>query len=213
MALQLCPRCMQKKQDGVKCVNCGFVADEYHAPANVLTPGMNVANCITGIALAVSRQAICYSAMDLETNTQVLLEEFYPSAAVKRENGNVVQKRSDARFAEAAELFANTKETGRKAKLIKVTKENNTVYREYELNPVDNRTPEKAADVLLDYPIRFRDKNDKPLFSINALPIPPLPEKKRIEVRTNGKAKKKFLIISIFLILILAGLVTAWLLR
>ena len=127
MATQFCPRCMQTSS--IKCPSCGFAQDCYRHPKNALPIGTCVGTCKTGIVLASSRQAICYSALDLHRGGLVLLEEFFPAGAVKRDGTNVIQSNPRAKYPEAAEMFASEKETGRTAELIEIFRANHTVRR------------------------------------------------------------------------------------
>ena len=210
MALKYCPRCMRTQADPLRCDQCGFTAETYEAPQYALPVGTEVGPCTIGIVLGISRQAICYSAMDTRTGDPVLLEELFPTAAVKREGKNAVQSNPEARWAEAVERFAGAKETDRKNDPILVIRENQTAYRVYPAKAEQNQTPEDMADALLDHPIRFRDEQGKPLFSINALPIPPLPAETKYTGGSDRKPRKKWLAAAGALLLIALAGAAAW---
>ena len=215
MATRNCPRCMREKGGSAVCPYCGFDEADVQELPDALPMGTVVGECILGMALASSRQALCYAALDPETNETLLLEEFFPSAAVKRDGKNVVQVRQEAHFREAVEIFAEAVETGRDASPIRVIRENGTVYRAYALGPSDVPAPEKAADALLDVPIRFRKEDGIPICAINTLPIPPLPKKTAIEEEKPEKKNKWLaaIIVALIVIPVLLGLFAIWKLR
>ena len=211
MASRNCPKCMRIQEDPLQCGYCGFVAESYEAPSYALPTGTEVGPCTVGIVLRTSRQAVCYSAMDTRTGDLVLLEELFPLAAVKRDGKNVIQNNPEARWSEAVERFAVAQAADRKAQPIAVLRENQTAYRVYSAELKEGRTLEELADELLDHPIRFRDDKGTPLFSINTLPILPLPPVTAFTGRSTEKPKKKGGLIAalIFILLVLAG-VLSW---
>ena len=217
MALRYCPRCMQTQEDPLQCSICGFASENYQAPPYALPTGTEVGPFTAGIVLGTSRQAICYSAMDTRTGNLVLLEELFPPAAVKREGKNVIQANAEAKWTEAVERFAATQETDRKAQPIAVLRENQTAYRVYATELKEGQAPEELAEELLDHPIRFRDDSNKPLFSINALPILPLPPETAYTGGTakqpkkeTEKSRKGLLIAALVLILLALAGIAAW---
>ena len=219
MTMRNCPRCMREKGDSAVCPRCGFDEADVQALPDALPAGTDVGGCTVGMALASNRQAICYAALDSETKETVLLEEFFPSAAVKREGKKVVQVRREAKFRESAKIFAAAGEDGRDASLIRVIRENDTVYRVYALKSSELLSPENAADALLDVPIRFREEDGNPICAINTLPIPPLPEKtviaeKKAEKKPEKAERRREIIIAVLItLLMLAGIFVIWKLR
>ena len=213
MALRYCPRCMRTQEDPLQCTHCGYVSETYQAPVYALPIGTEVGPFTAGIVLGTSRQAICYAAMDTRTGKLVLLEELFPPAAVKREGKNVVQANPEARWADAVERFAGTEKTDRKAQPMAVLRENQTAYRVYEADLVEGQAPEDLAEALLDQPVRFRDEGGEPLFSINALPILPLPPETAFTggtAATEKKPKRGGLIAALVIILLALAGIAAW---
>jgi len=217
MALRYCPRCMQTQEDPLQCGFCGFASETYQAPPYALPTGTEVGPFTVGIVLGTSRQAICYSAMDTRTGNLVLLEELFPPAAVKREGKNVIQANPEAKWTEAVERFASAQETDRKAQQIAVLRENQTAYHVYTAELKEGKAPEELADELLDHPVRFRDDKGIPLFSINALPILPLPPEipftggiAERAGKKSGNTRKGWLIAVLVLILLALTGIAAW---
>ena len=130
-----------------------------------------------GALVGQSRQAQFYAALNTETDTPVLMEEFFPFTVVGRRPGDpraVVQKKQH--YEMACRLFLeNTEDRG--LALSDAFAMNNTVYRIYTLSPL--LPPSEQAAALIDTPIYFRDQQRQPLMTINALPIPPIPRKRR----------------------------------
>jgi hypothetical protein len=171
-----CPQCMQD-WDGAQCTRCGYERQESPRIFAALPQGVLLAGRYRlGNALADSRQAIGYLAWDQQTGNTVLLEEFYPkSNAARMDNGQVAGRRNPVLFSQAQEMFL--KRDGRSSKMLPCIDSfsaGGTAWRVYQ--PHAGRDYRQQMEALLDEPLLFRDHQDRVLMTINALPMPQLPQ-------------------------------------
>jgi hypothetical protein len=171
-----CPQCMQD-WDGAKCAHCGYERQEPPRIFAALPQGVLLAGRYRlGNALADSRQAIGYLAWDQQAGSAVLLEEFYPkSNAARLDNGQVAGRRNPALFSQAQELFLKRDSRSSKAlPCVDSFSAGGTAWRVYQ--PQAGRDYGEQMEALLDEPLLFRDHQDRVLMTINALPMPQLPQ-------------------------------------
>lgn len=225
--MKRCPACMSQLGVTDRCTECGFpIASQNEQKEGALPIGTVLsARYELGLALAQSRQSICYIAWDRSKRQPVLAEEFFPKGACVREGGEVkAQGRGAQLFKQAAKRMFDLPCPGdRPLPCIHSFMNKGTCIRIYKVS--SGVAARNEAENLLDHPFFFRDKIGKPMMSINALPIPELPKKRNLRVlqkefrktKAEGTEQKKkpfriFIIIAIILIAGIAIGITAWLL-
>ena len=197
--MKRCTRCIQNFT-GDSCPNCKgpFAPVKESLVANaVLSSRYNI-----GAALAQSRQGICYAALDSVTETPVLVEEFYPRSAVRRDGLRVMPKEG---FSKSFQTALNAEPTGRTLNCQEVIKANGTVYRVYQ--PKAGESLDKQAAALLDSPVLFRNSAGEPTMSINLLPIPSLPKARKAQGSHHVQAKRahRTLLVLLLLVVLVVG--------
>lgn len=206
-----CPQCM-KQWSGRVCNECGYEAATANRLAGSQAAGILLVNrYLLGNALASSRQAIGYIAWDTVDDRVVLMEEFYPkSTAVRNPGGQVSSRGNQGMFRKAVEMFAHRGLTTDKPIQASDTfASGGTAWRVYHPNPAQDQTP--VMEDILDHPVLFRDEKQNVLMTINALPMPALPQKRaflpteRIVKQRRNRTLKRVLAGTAIVLLLLAG--------
>lgn len=173
-----CPNCFQP-WDGDECAYCAYKG-EASKIRDALPQGtlLCAEQYELGLALVSSRQSIAYAAFDREMDDLVLITEFYPKEVAKRAaDGRLIQaRRNQALFSDACEEYLTSRQL-QALPLIASFRGNGTVYRVHEAT-INQTLPQNQADQLLDTPILFRDNHGRPRMTINALPIPAMPDQR-----------------------------------
>lgn len=191
--MKYCPGCMCPQPKLSICPFCHFQESEYHPAPTALPIDAMVGPYRVGALVAQNRQAQCYCALDTRNERPVLLEEFFPFTVVGRKTGQnqVSVARRYPNYEMAVSMFEHSTQR-RCLDLLGTLRENNTVYRIYELNSLT--PPAAQAERMLDDPIRFHDEIGAPLMTINGLPIPKLPRERKMRVPDANGRKKRSLI-------------------
>lgn len=191
--MKYCPGCMCPQPKLSICPFCHFQESEYHPAPTALPIDAMVGPYRVGALVAQNRQAQCYCALDTRNERPVLLEEFFPFTVVGRKTGQnqVSVARGYPNYEMAVSMFEHSTQR-RCLDLLGTLRENNTVYRIYELNSLT--PPAAQAERMLDDPIRFHDEIGAPLMTINGLPIPKLPKERKMRVPDANGRKKRSLI-------------------
>ena len=192
MAMHYCPGCMRYLPQTEKCFFCGFKLSEYQTPSTALPIDAEVGRYRTGRMLASNRQAQFYCALQVDTETPVLLEEFFPYTVAGRRRGEaeIVNVPGNKNFNEACRMFRESR-TPRELELVEAFEANGSAYRVYRVSEL---TPmQQQCQSLVDQPIFFRGTGGRPIMSINGLDIPPMPPKRayRSNPKRKGTGKKK----------------------
>lgn len=170
-----CPRCMHPVEGDV-CGACGHSVEMGELPRGALPMGTVVAERFeVGQCLRSTYQSLGYIAWDTKGRRYVMVTEFYPKFVASRVESRVVAKKNSALFEQARQMyFASHEEQG--ATLLMGLIANNTAYRIYALscNPPEYGA---ALEEVLDHPVLFRS-GDRPIMSVNALPIPEFPRQR-----------------------------------
>lgn len=178
MSAQFCPSCMNQSYEANGCVKCGFSRAQYRAAQMALPLDSVIGKYRIGVLKTNSRQSQIYTGIDTETSRPVLIEEFLPQRTSGRQPGNpmVQLAMNDAatqrRFQEACKIMQTSTQSRPLYKLGTVAA-NNTIYTVFDLMP---KAPLDAqCEALADNPVYFRGNDGKPMMTINALVIPPMP--------------------------------------
>ena len=196
-----CPNCMSELTDR-KCSKCGYPLVELASIKEALPVGTILSNRYElGNALGKSYQSIAYIAYDEKRSESVILLEFFPKSVVGRNGSEVTIRTNRDLFVEACRGFL-TSDQVQPLTMLDSFAQNNTVYRVYRLNKHSARAMEEA-ETLLDNPILFRNSDGKPLMSVNALAIPPLPKMRQWTMSKKIQSEKKHLSIRNMLVAVL----------
>lgn len=195
MSTQICPSCLSQKFDHGRCMNCGFSRAEYRPAPTALPLDTMIGKYRIGVMKATSRQSQIYTGIDVASSAPVLIEEFFPAKMVGRmtDGLRVLPAQSDPqsqqRFQQACRMIEMSTQNRplRKAAVIRA---NNTIYNVFE--PMMNVPADAQCEALADNPVYFRGPDDKPLMTINMLPIPPMPRERAYD--PTGTAAKDVLV-------------------
>jgi len=168
-----CPFCMCDSLNNGICRVCGY-PESKQLNRMCLPIGTVLQNRYElGGALQAGFQSIAYVAYDRNAGATVLVSEFFPKNLAGRGGLDVFINRNHALFAQACGMYiaAPAPEGFR---LTAAFEENNTGYRVFAL-PGGAEQALQLADQLLDHPVYFRGSDGRPMMSVNALEIPPLP--------------------------------------
>lgn len=208
--MEHCPECMTAVQKQKTCPQCGFDLSNTFQKVNDAMPMGTVINnqYELGSAMNRSRQSIVYAAWDQKNQRPALIEEFFPTISSQREQDRVVPKQAYAEnFRRAVSYIEKLPQPGnRPLPCYDSFRVGGTVVRVY--GPVKmNLSLAAQAEELLDAPILFFDQSNRPLMTINALPIPPLPPVREPRAVVSAKAGKNKHMILLAIIAVLAALV------
>lgn len=162
-------------------MNCGFSRAEYRPAPTALPLDTMVGKYRIGVMKATSRQSQIYTGIDVASSAPVLIEEFLPAKMVGRMTDGLCvlpaqgDPQSQQRFQQACRMF-ETSMQNRPLRKLAVIRANNTVYNVFE--PMMNVPADAQCEALADNPVYFRGPDDKPLMTINMLPIPPMPRER-----------------------------------
>ena len=209
-----CPECMKEVDPQVVlCPHCSHPVSRCPQPmVEALPVGTVVQERYELLLLqAASRQALCYAAWDNLDAQPVLIEEFFPRAAVVRRGSVQPREGMHANFEQALERMRRYAIPGkRELPCTDVFEHGGTIMRVYKPTA---RTPLKEqADSLLDDAILFRDPEGPPVMSINLLKIPAIPAVRPARTAPLRRVLRKRRILSVvyrLLLLLLVLSVTA----
>ncbi len=179
MSVTICPSCLTRQFENGTCTSCGFNSAEYKPGKTALPLACVVGSYRVGVLKSSSRQSQIYAAVHTETSAPVILEEFFPANMVGRVQNTtevVLAEKDEAveeRYEWAVDLIEKSTQK-RPMERKEVFRANNTIYSVFD--PVANVKVAVQCEVLADNPWYFRDQDGKPMMSINALSIPPMPQ-------------------------------------
>lgn len=173
-----------------KCASCGYPSVDMVAARGALPCQTVLINRLElGNPLGSSYQSIAYIAYDRQENTPVIVLEFFPRQIVSRKGEEVVVRNNRDLFMNATRIFLTSPQP-HPLQLMMAFAANNTAYRVYRLNS-HSALAAKDAEQLLDLPILFRNEQNKPTMSVNALVIPPMPKQREWKLAAKLAKEQK----------------------
>lgn len=168
-----CPNCMNELTQGA-CSACGYPNGARPQVRGALPCHTMLSSQLElGDPLGQSYQSIAYIAYDTASAMPVIVLEFYPRHIAVRMGAEVTPQRNHDLYAEACQQYLTSTQT-QPLTLLRAFQGNNTAYRVYQLSGPGTLALQDV-EKLLDQPILFRNAQDVPLMSVNALVIPPMP--------------------------------------
>ena len=181
MSNNICPSCFGRQYNAGRCGSCGFYAGEYKPERTALSLGNIAGNYRIGVMKFNSRQSQVYTAVHNETSAPAIIEEFFPAKVAGRapNTAEVTLASGDPetvqRYQQAC-LLIEASSQKRPLKRIETFRANNTVYSVFE--PAGTVSVAAQCEMMSDNPYYFRDQNGMPMMTINALPIPGMPQER-----------------------------------
>lgn len=207
-----CPNCTSELIQN-KCSSCGYPSVNVIAVRNALPCKTVLLNRFElGNPLGHSVQSISYIAYDTQANSPVIVLEFYPRQIVSRKDNEVVVRRNRDLYMNAVQQYL-TSTQAHPLQLLATFAENNTAYRVYCLSN-HCAMAAKDAELLLDMPILFHNEDNKPTMSINALVIPPMPQRRQwkptekiVKEQHRHQVNRYITFAVVFLVFLLGGII------